>query len=288
MSRLAALKEFTFMQKLWENGFPVPEPISQNRHTIVMSLVDGVPLRQVKEVGDSRRLYADLMELIIRLARYGLVHGDFNEFNIMIIEKEKVSEVDEQTSESQEPQPESNPSLSPERRTEAIPILIDFPQTISIDHPNADMYFDRDVACIKSFFKRKFHFTSDEPGPYFQDARREVAKGGAKRLDVEAEASGFSKKMARDLERYMEGIGATGDGKGEQDGSDLNADEDEDDSDRSEDGSSDDGSRDRDDGGTDEAIVERDADEAAFRVKLVKRKQAALTDVEKLSLDDHT
>ena len=35
-----------------------------------------------------------------------------------------------------------------------------------------------------------------------------------RRLDVEAEASGFSKKMARELEGYMEEVGVDGDGVG--------------------------------------------------------------------------
>lgn len=30
------------------------------------------------------------MNIIVRLARYGLIHGDFNEFNIMLIEVKEV------------------------------------------------------------------------------------------------------------------------------------------------------------------------------------------------------
>src|SRR4030095_5689761 len=47
MSRLAATKEFAFMKALRQHGFPVPEPIAQNRHTIVMSLIEAHPLRQI-------------------------------------------------------------------------------------------------------------------------------------------------------------------------------------------------------------------------------------------------
>lgn len=54
------------------------------------------------------KLYSDLMDLIVRLARSGLIHGDFNEFNILIRGK------------SQEP------------------ILIDFPQMVSTSHANAE------------------------------------------------------------------------------------------------------------------------------------------------------
>jgi RIO kinase 2 len=44
MSRLAAQKEFAFMKVLYQHGFPVPVPIDQARHCIVMSLVDSYPL----------------------------------------------------------------------------------------------------------------------------------------------------------------------------------------------------------------------------------------------------
>ena len=44
MSRLAAIKEYLFMQKLHENEFKTPVPIDQNRHGIIMSLIDGPSL----------------------------------------------------------------------------------------------------------------------------------------------------------------------------------------------------------------------------------------------------
>jgi RIO kinase 2 len=57
------------------------------------------------------------MDLIIKLAEYGLVHGDFNEFNLMIDDEEVVT-------------------------------MIDFPQMVSTSHPNAQFYFNRDVQCV--------------------------------------------------------------------------------------------------------------------------------------------
>ncbi|ERF71575.1 hypothetical protein EPUS_00564 [Endocarpon pusillum Z07020] len=210
MSRLAAVKEFTFMKALAGQGLPVPEAVAQNRHTIVMGLVDAFPLRQISEVPDPARLYAELMEMILRLAGLGLIHGDFNEFNILIKEeKEEEREVpaaDRTDAEQQQPQQQQqNPPIK------LVPILIDFPQMVSIDHPNADFYFDRDVSCIKRFFERRFHFRSDEPGPHFAEAKAQLRGGDVKRLDVEVEASGFSRKMARELEAYMQDVGVDGD-----------------------------------------------------------------------------
>ncbi|KAL5341586.1 Rio2, N-terminal-domain-containing protein [Aspergillus crustosus] len=200
MSRLAAMKEFAFMKTLRENGFSVPEPIAQNRHTIVMSLIDAFPLRQISRVPDPASLYSELMEIIMELARYGLIHGDFNEFNILIKEEE---DPDSKGKGKEGEDDDENLKLTP--------VLIDFPQMVSIDHANAEMYFDRDVNCIKRYFQRKFHFVSDVPGPFFADAKKQLSQNAGKRLDVEVEASGFSRKMARELEKYMKEVGVDGD-----------------------------------------------------------------------------
>ncbi|KAL1874784.1 hypothetical protein VTK73DRAFT_138 [Phialemonium thermophilum] len=190
LSRLAAMKEFAFMKALREEGFPVPEPLAQSRHTIVMTLIDALPLRQISSVPDPASLYADLIGLILRLAKHGLIHGDFNEFNILIKE-EPVSDAagDEVKDEVS--------------RVNLTPIVIDFPQMVSMDHPNAEMYFDRDVNCVKRFFERRFHFVSTQPGPFFDDAKKLVGKNGSKRLDAALEASGFTKKMAKDLDAAL-------------------------------------------------------------------------------------
>ncbi|KKF97627.1 Serine/threonine-protein kinase rio2 [Ceratocystis platani] len=183
LSRLAAMKEFAFMKALRAEGFPVPEPLGQSRHTVLMSLIDAFPLRQISSVPDPASLYSDLIDLLLRLAKHGLIHGDFNEFNILIKEEE-VEGVDEEG--------QANLKLTP--------IIIDFPQMVSMDHQNAEMYFDRDVNCVKRYFKRRFGFTPTSRGPFFKDAKKLVGQDGATRLDIAEAASGFTKKMNRDLE----------------------------------------------------------------------------------------
>lgn len=196
------------MQALHEEGFPVPEPLAQSRHTVVMSLIDAFPLRQISSVPDPASLYADLIALIMRLASHGLIHGDFNEFNILIKETKTTDKDGLETLKLE-------------------PIVIDFPQMVSMQHQNADMYFDRDVDCIKRFFQRRFHFHSTESGPSFKDAQKCLAKSGAKRLDAAVEASGFTKKMLRDLEVAIREQAAAP-AEEDDDSSDVDEDEDED------------------------------------------------------------
>lgn len=61
---------------------------------------------QVHAMDDPETVYNDCMDLIVRLANHGLIHGDFNEFNLMLDDEDHVT-------------------------------MIDFPQMVSISHPNA-------------------------------------------------------------------------------------------------------------------------------------------------------
>lgn len=84
LSRLAALKEFAFMKALEEHGFPVPSAVDCNRHCVLMSLVPGYPLVQVKQLQHPKQIFNTIIGLIVQLAEHGLIHCDFNEFNIMV------------------------------------------------------------------------------------------------------------------------------------------------------------------------------------------------------------
>lgn len=218
LSRLAAMKEYAFMNALHEEGFPVPSPLAQSRHTIVMSLIDAFPLRQISEVPDPASLYAELISLILRLASHGLIHGDYNEFNILIKEIKSTAE-------------DGTESIKLE------PVIIDFPQMVSMEHVNAEMYFDRDVNCIKRFFLRRFHFTPTQPGPFFKDAKKTVGKNGLTRLDATVEASGFTKKMLKDLEAAIKKKEA--DKEGQEGAEDEDEEEDEDSEEEEEDSEAD-------------------------------------------------
>ncbi|KAJ4489323.1 atypical/RIO/RIO2 protein kinase [Lentinula edodes] len=175
MSRLAAQKEWAFMKVLHEHGFPVPTPVDQARHCILMEFIDAYPLRQIADIPSPGKLYSSLMDIIVRFARAGLIHGDFNEFNILI------------------------------RRETGEPVVIDFPQMVSTSHENAEWYFNRDVECIKTFFRRRFKYES----ALYPKFRRTLAneEGGEDfQLDVVVAASGFSRKDMKILEEYMDEV----------------------------------------------------------------------------------
>ncbi|KAL5720173.1 non-specific serine/threonine protein kinase [Ranunculus cassubicifolius] len=182
LSRLAALKEFAFMKALKTHEFPVPDAVDCNRHCVVMSLVQGFPLVQVNKLGNPDKIFETVIAQIIRFAEHGLIHCDFNEFNIMIDDDEKVT-------------------------------IIDFPQMVSVSHRNAEMYFDRDVECIFKFFRKRFNISYREEIRESDNSKVDKDKNGklcfssieksSGTLDVELAASGFTKKDQEEFEKIV-------------------------------------------------------------------------------------
>lgn len=166
LSRLAAIKEYAFMCALHERGFPVPRPLGQSRHIVVMQLVDGVPLNQIGELGDAPAVATGIIDVIVRLARHGLVHCDLNEFNIMIGDDERVT-------------------------------VIDFPQMVSTRHPDAKMFYERDLDGVIRFFLHRFSMDPELVDVVsFEDAVADSLSVEEERIDMLLAASGFGSNHA--------------------------------------------------------------------------------------------
>jgi RIO kinase 2 len=125
-SRLAAEKEFEALKLMHAAKVAVPEPIWQNRHAIVMGVIEG------GELGKWRRLEkprAVLLEILVNVRRAfldaGVVHGDLSEYNVIV-------------------QPDMHV------------LIIDWPQFVRRDHPNAEELLERDVKNVLIYFSRKF------------------------------------------------------------------------------------------------------------------------------------
>ena len=182
LSKLAAQKEYEFMSILFRNGFDVPIPYDCSRHLVLMERIPGFPMRQLYEHTNHEKLYSDLMKFIVKLANNGLIHCDFNEYNIMILE----AEASERTRDF---------------------VVIDFPQCISIEHPDAEYYFKRDVDCIRRFFKRRFGYAPKKNDEMMLDTDgfgngykygypvlgRDIEREND--LDVQVKASGYKRKL---------------------------------------------------------------------------------------------
>lgn len=184
LSRLAANKEYQFMKVLYENGFIVPEPFDVSRHCIIMEWIDGLTMKNLRQHPNPKKLYSDLMCFIVKLANHGLIHCDFNEFNIIIRKEEDA------------------------KNHEFDFVVIDFPQCVSTKHIDAAAYFKRDVEGIRAFFEKKFRYSPQDDDTMFDtdgygdgykyaypDFKRDVKR--VKDLDIEVEASGYIKKSKK-------------------------------------------------------------------------------------------
>lgn len=173
MSRLAAIKEYAFMQALYARDFPTPRPVDQNRHIVVMNRIHGYPLSQVQ--GDSLTniplLFLQSVQILKRLVYYGLIHCDYNEFNLMI-------------SSSSGPSSSSNlpQSLEAESPLYDHLIMIDFPQIISINHMNASEMFQRDLNGVIRYFTHKLKYSlEDSDGKEEEDCDQHLEAGEVKK-----------------------------------------------------------------------------------------------------------
>lgn len=105
----------------------VPLPVDRNRHAVVMSLVDGPNLNRCRLDKPAEAL--DEILVNVRSAyQSGIIHADLSEFNVMVEGGRCV--------------------------------IIDWPQWMEADHPNAPQVMQRDIENILAYFKRKYNLNS--------------------------------------------------------------------------------------------------------------------------------
>lgn len=188
MSRLAAVKEFAFMKALYVHGFPTPIPLEQNRHIVAMSRVKGFPMAQIRsgKLDYADAIFQRCLSILRRLAEHGLIHCDFNEFNLMIDE-------------------EDGGNIT----------LIDFPQMVSTGHYNASELLQRDINGLIKFFAMKMKYVPPDDA-LFSLEELLLNSTDAVRIDEEVRASGFDvdedddiagKGHNHDLEEESEVVG---------------------------------------------------------------------------------
>ncbi len=126
-SRNSAEREYDALKTLHPN-VSVPLPIAQNRHAVVMSLIEGVILNRTPLESPEQTL-DEILDNVRKAYSAGVIHSDLSEYNILV-ENGKC-------------------------------ILIDWPQWIATDHPNAGTIVGRDIDNILAFFKRKYRIRRD-------------------------------------------------------------------------------------------------------------------------------
>ena len=130
-SRLAAEREMKALKLVYPCDVSVPKPIAHNRHVVVMGMIEGECLFRLTEISDPEKILDEILENVKRAyVKARVIHGDLSEFNVVLTLDNRV-------------------------------LIIDWPQFVRTDHPNADFLLRRDVWNILNFFRRKFKIIRD-------------------------------------------------------------------------------------------------------------------------------
>jgi RIO kinase 2 len=125
-SRLAAEKEHQALKLLYPHGVAVPKPIHQNRHVIAMSMIEGTELAEQKELPNPPKTLKEILRNIRKAyVNAGVIHADLSEYNVLIKPTGHV-------------------------------LIIDWPQYVTPEHPNAEFLLKRDIKNLVHFFQRKY------------------------------------------------------------------------------------------------------------------------------------
>ncbi|OLB45972.1 MAG: hypothetical protein AUG17_02330 [Crenarchaeota archaeon 13_1_20CM_2_53_14] len=121
-----ASKEFKNLQLAKEAGLAVPTPIYVEKNVLLMEFIgkNGVPAPHLREVPlqAASSWYDKIVEMVKDLYHKAkLVHGDLSEYNILV--------------------------------PNGYPMLIDFAQAVTIEHPEAREFLRRDIDNLNNYFK---------------------------------------------------------------------------------------------------------------------------------------
>ncbi|MDR5655984.1 MAG: serine/threonine-protein kinase Rio1 [Halobacteriota archaeon] len=117
-------KEFANLRRAREAGVAVPDPIAVQRNVLVMEYLgdeDGpAPTLDEVEIENPETAFSVVREYMRRLYDAGLVHGDLSEYNLVVHDGQIT--------------------------------VIDVGQAVTVHHPNAEDFLERDCKNVASFF----------------------------------------------------------------------------------------------------------------------------------------
>jgi RIO kinase 1 len=123
-----AQKEYKNLQRYFEAGVRVPNPIAWRENVLVMDFIgaEGTPAPRIRDVplSDPKKAYEEIVgQYRAGSEAGGLVHGDFSEFNILNLDDE--------------------------------PVIIDVAQAVLSRHPMAAELLVRDAKNLSAYFRKQ-------------------------------------------------------------------------------------------------------------------------------------
>ncbi len=132
-AEIAAKREYKILKELKDKKLPIPDVKGHNRHIIAMEVVEGRELINVQYLKKPIKTLESIIEFAkILYQKYNIVHADLTEYNILYNEE--------------------NSDIT----------IIDFPQAVHVDHPEAINLLTRDFTHLLEYFGKKWGITTDE------------------------------------------------------------------------------------------------------------------------------
>ena len=129
-SQISAKKEYDALKLLYQKGVAVPEPIMQNRHVLVMSMIEGAEIFHFPELENAPAVYDEILVNVKKTYQdVNMIHGDLSPYNIILQPNQHI-------------------------------LIIDWPQNVSTKHPNAKELIERDIQNVLDFFQRKYQLNN--------------------------------------------------------------------------------------------------------------------------------
>lgn len=129
LAKLAGQREYRALEDLFRAGALVPRPLSYSRHVVVTEYIEGIELYAYRSPVDPEAILVKILETLRRAyLDVGIVHGDLSEYNVLV-------------------------SMVGEEET---PYIIDWPQYVERDFPEAERLLARDVEYIARFFAKRY------------------------------------------------------------------------------------------------------------------------------------
>lgn len=131
----AAKREYDFLIKLKSTKMNIATPYFRSMHSIVMDKINGLRLIEIRNLPNPIEIFDKVFEQIRISYNEKIINGDLSEYNILLDENNDIW-------------------------------IIDWPQAVTLEHPNAEFLIRRDLHNVIRYFRRKYDLTIDENSYY--------------------------------------------------------------------------------------------------------------------------
>jgi RIO kinase 2 len=127
----AAKKEYDVLVKLKKTRMNISTPYYRSMHSIVMYKINGKRLVDYKTLQNPKEVFNKTLEQLQIAYEQNIINADLSEYNILLDDNNEIW-------------------------------IIDWPQAVTLEHPNSKYLIKRDIHNLICFFKRKYNLQINE------------------------------------------------------------------------------------------------------------------------------